>query len=627
MTKTIRILAVAVAVANHCPAMPPENISGTTATAAVTPARSGDHSSVEPADKLSLVEKGRSSYSIVLPAKASAPETRAAKELQRVIHEMSGASLPIRTDAQPVPRHAILLGTSDTNRHIKSLGLPPLPADLGEDGFVIRTKGRHLVLGGNRPRGTLYAVYGLLEDQLGCRWYTEDFSRIPRRRSIELPTLDIVQKPAFEYREPFYTEAWGKDWAARNRCNGHHQKLDASTGGKYAYYPWAHSFFDLLPPKDYATTHPEYYSEIDGKRVWDPRNGQLCLTNPDVLRLSVARVDDWITSHPEAKFISLSQNDNNGYCLCVSCKRVIEEEGSPAGPLLRFVNNVARQVGGKHPDVLIDTLAYSFTERPPAKEPVLPNVRIRMAPIGSCTGHPIDVCPRSAKGYANLLEWSKKTNNLYIWHYNTDFRHYLLPFPDLDELQGSLRAYQKLGVKGVFCQGAYPPKGHAGELAELRSWVLAKLLWDPQRDIWQLTDEFLDAYYGKAAKPMRSYLDLLHKAVKDDNIHFRIRATPTDAGYLRKDLVDRSEALFDEAERAVKNDKPALVRVRKARLSIDYVRMFQATDDTERRKYARIVASKIREFNITQLREGEPAAKFLKRIEPSSGEAIDLPRN
>lgn len=566
-------------------------------------------------NNLLLAEKGRSGYCIVLPSKATPAEKRAGRELRHFLKEISGARLPIRTDAQQLPDRAILLGTSETNRHIESLGLPPLPPDLGEDGFVIRTKGRYLVLGGNRPRGTMYAVYGLVEDQLGCRWFTEKVARIPRRSTIELPPLDTVQKPAFEYREPFYTEAWDKDWAARNRCNGHYPRLDASTGGKYFYFPWAHSFFDILPPKDYATTHPEYYSEIGGKRVWDKRNGQLCLTNPDVLKLTVARVNDWITSHPEAKFISLSQNDNNGYCLCMTCRKVIEEEGSPAGPLLRFVNEVARQIAPQHPNVLIDTLAYSYTECPPKKEPVLPNVRIRMAPIGSCTGHPIDVCPRSSNGYSNLLAWSRMTSNLYIWHYNTDFNHYLLPFPDFDELQGSLRAYQRLGVKGVFCQGSYPPKGSAGELAELRSWVLAKLLWDPQRDVWKLIDEYLEGYYGKAAEPMHEYLSLMHKVVKDEDIHFRIRATPADAAYLRRELVDRYEALFEKAERAVADDKQALEHVRKARLSIDYVRLMQANDDAERRKYVRIVTAKIRKYNVAQISEGKPASEFLKQIE------------
>ncbi len=44
-----------------------------------------------------------------------------------------------------------------------------------------------------------------------------------------------------------------------------------------------------------------------------------------------------------------------------------------------------------------------------------------------------------------------------------------------------------------------------GENAELRSYVMAKLLWGTRVDTNQLVDEFLDGVYGKAAPAMRAY--------------------------------------------------------------------------------------------------------------------------
>ena len=69
--------------------------------------------------------------------------------------------------------------------------------------------------------------------------------------------MNETQSPAFEYREPFFTEALSADWAARNRANGNHQQLNASTGGKIAYFPFVHAFNQLVPPEMYFKEHPE----------------------------------------------------------------------------------------------------------------------------------------------------------------------------------------------------------------------------------------------------------------------------------------------------------------------------------------------------------------------------------
>jgi hypothetical protein len=567
--------------------------------------------SVDAAMPAKLVENGKSDYVIVLPSSPTPAETRAAAELQGYLDQISGAKLPIQHDSERLRTPAILLGTPETNTRVRALRINMPIERMAGEGYVIRTVHEHLVLGGPRPRGTLYAVYGFLEDYLGCRWFAKDATLVPHKRTIRLPHIDVTSIPAFEYREPFYTEAWDKDWAAHNRCNGTFMELDEETGGKVGYYPFVHSFNSILPPEQYFAEHPEYYSEIDGKRTreW----AQLCLTNPDVLQLTIAKVKQWIAEHPEAKIISVSQNDWYRYCTCAQCANVMEEEGAPSGLVLRFVNAVAEAVTKEHPDILIDTLAYQWTEQPPKVTKPHPNVRVRMAPIGNCFGHPIDGCEKNAKPYENLLAWADITHNLYIWHYNTNFAHYLAPFPDFDELEGSTRAYHRLGVKGIFYEGAYPPGG-GSEFAELRSWVLAKLLWDPSQDVWKLIDEFLPGYYGAAAMPIRQYMSLLHGLVKSEEIHFGIYDDPAKVGYLRREVVDKAEALFEQAERAVASDETLLARVQKARLAIDYTRLVQAKDDAERGKYAAIVAEKIRRFGIQQVREGQPVADFLKAI-------------
>ncbi len=510
-----------------------------------------------PSSAVTLVRGGKPACSIVLPRGASPSMQRGAEELQRFLAEMSGAQIPMAEDARGT---AIRLQSTD---------------ELGPEGFRLKTEGRNLVIAGGRERGVMYGVYTLLE-KLGCRWFSPEVSRIPKRTTITIGTLDEVQKPAFEYREPFFTEAFDKDWAARNKTNGAHQKLDASTGGRIEYFPFVHSFYSMIPPDKFFKDHPEYFSLIDGKRRVE--RGQLCLTNPDVLRVGVEAVERWIAQHPEATILSVSQNDWTGWCECDNCRRVEQEEGGVhSGPILRYVNALAAEIEKRHPDKLIDTLAYWYTEAPPAKERPRKNVRIRLCPIGVCEAHPYEKCDRSAYFMNNLRAWSKITDQLYIWHYNTNFAHYLLPFPDFDELAANLPMYKQHGVVGVFLEGAYPDGG-GGENAELRSYVMAKLLWDTRVDANKLVDEFLDGVYGKAAPAMRAYFDLMHRQVRFPpqglGHHLWIFQNPN-TPYLSGDFLPRAKEIFRKAEAAA-DDEAVRRRVRKARLPIDYLELMRA---------------------------------------------------
>ena len=561
--------------------------------------------------KIELVKDGKSDYAIVIPANAIPSEQRAARELQSALKQMSGADLPIQKDSETTPAKAIVLGTLETNAFMRSVKDPISSTGLGAEGFKIRRFGPYLLIGGGRTRGVMYGVYSFLEDDLGCRWYSEKVSYIPKKKTIALPATDRTEIPSFEYREPYYTEAMDKDWAARNRCNGNFAHLDEETGGKIGYQPFVHSFNNIISIADYWTSHPEYFSEVNGERL--SSRTQLCLTNPDVLDIAKRKVDRWIRKFPEAQMISVSQNDVYNPCMCTECKKVYDATGSHSGQMLTFVNAIAEDVAKNHPGKLIDTLAYQYTEKPPNGIVPAPNVRVRLAPIDNCFGHPIDTCERNKNAFANLEAWSSKTQNLYIWHYNTNFGNYPIPFPDFDELQGSTRAYYKLGIKGIFFQGVHAPGG-GGEFAELRSWVLSKILWNAKRDVWPLIDDFLKGYYGDAAQPIRQYMDMMHAAVREENLHFKINEGAKHVSYMKRKLIRKADSLFAQAEGLVQNDPEVLDRVQKARFSIDYALLMLAKDKDEKARYLEVVTKKIHKYGIQQIVEGQPVSKWLASV-------------
>jgi hypothetical protein len=362
------------------------------------------------AQEMTLVQDGHSPFVIVIRSTATLSERRGAKELQSHLWHMSGAELPIVTDLSPLPEHAIFVGQS---RHTDALHLNLNLRGLGTEGFVLSTQNGHLLILGSNVRGAMYGCTSLLE-KLGVRWFTPKVTLIPHRPTVVLPALDERQVPDFEYREPYIYEAFDKNWAARLRTNGTAAALDESTGGKIIYDHFVHTFDSLIPPSQFST-HPEYFPLIDGKRTGG--YVQRCLSNPDVLDLTIQGVQKWIAQNPKAMIYSVSQNDTYKFCECDKCKAIEARYGGKhSGLYLWFVNQVAEAIEKDHPDKLIDTLAYMFTEEPPVGIVPRKNVRVRLCPISACEAHPYEKCsdPKTIAFVNNLKGWSKITDTLYI---------------------------------------------------------------------------------------------------------------------------------------------------------------------------------------------------------------------
>jgi hypothetical protein len=559
---------------------------------------------------LTLTDHGVTRYRIVLPAAAIPAERYAAEELQRYVEKMGGAKIPIVSDAEPPVSREILLGS---NSHLKKLTAKIDFHKLGTDGFVLRADGNRLIIAGGSPRGTLNGVYTLLEEKLGVRWFTPELETVPRLDRIKLPQLNETTIPALENRDVFWREMMrNADFAARHRLNGQHYSLTEKYGGAFTvYHPFVHSLDALVPPELFKD-HPEYFPLIEGKR----KSGyvQRCLSNPDVLKLSIERVRQWIKDHPEATIISVSQNDTFNNCQCDQCKAVDDAEGSPAGSLLKFVNAVAEAIEPGHPNVRIDTLAYQYTRKPPRTIRPRHNVIVRLCSIECCFAHPLETCPaqENHRFRDDIIAWGPVAPLLYVWDYTTDFGHYQQPFPNFDSLQSNVRFFVKHGVKSLFEQGNYSGGG-GGEMEPLRAYVLAKLLWNPDTDVQKHIHEFVNAYYGKAAPNILAYIETTHRPVRDQGRHTHIFDKPT-AAYLNEEVMIAGEKILDQAEQLAENDE-VRSRVQIARLPVWYVKI--ATDrvtgdaKTDLAKRFLAIARKAGISNISEARSLDQWAKKL----------------
>ncbi|HNX36224.1 MAG TPA: DUF4838 domain-containing protein [Kiritimatiellia bacterium] len=526
------------------------------------------------AQDLTLATRGQpATYTLVRAAGASPSQVYAAEEFQTFTEKLTGVKLPLVTDEAPLPARAILLGQT---RHTDAvLGAPADLSALGMDGFRIVTKPPHLLILGGPVRGTLYGVYETLERFGGCRWYSSWHSVIPALDAFAVPALDETQRPAFALREPFWFDMFDGDLAARNKANGNAMRLADKHGGHSHRFGGGlgscHTFNALCPPEQYFDAHPEYFSEINGKRIKD--HTQLCLTHPDVLRIVTSNVLARIRKDPGADFYGVSQNDWYNFCTCPTCKALDDAEESHAGTMIAFVNKVAEAVEKEFPRAAIETLAYQYTRKPPKTLRPRHNVMPCLCTIECDFAFPIDksAFKENRSFLDDIRGWGAICDRLYVWDYTTNFRDYISPFPNVLALQDNVKFFRTNRVDYLFEQGAY--QGRHGDFAELKAWLLAKWMWNPDLPQETLLQDFFSGYYGAAAPYVRTYFDALHSFYRDPEAHpLRIFEDPR-RSQIPDGFYARAALLWQQAEAAVKDSPAHLYNVRMGGLPVLNVRL------------------------------------------------------
>jgi len=508
---------------------------------------------------LPLAMNGVASADVVVAADASPCEKHAASELAAFLGEVTGGVFPIRPEPGAMRLH-LLVGTGAA----KHAGSRSSVGDLAPEEILVHGSGDSILLLGGSPRGTLYAVYTFLEEFAGCRWWSSDASTIPRHPDLAVPRgLDVRYRPPLEYRWPFWTHInRDADLAARNKVNGPSTLRAPQYGGNMSH-GGVHTFYVLLPPEEYFDAHPEWFSEIDGKRTG--KRAQLCLSNEAMRRELVRRLAAQIRGQPDPPVYSVSQNDWAGYCTCARCAEIAARYGGQSGLMLWFVNQVAEAIEKEFPRASVSTLAYQYTRSAPVDIRPRANVIVQLCSIESSFSVPFEH-ERNRAFRDDVAAWGKIADRLYVWDYVTNFRHHFLPHPNLRVLGPNIRFLVANNVRGIFEQGAYTTPG--AEFAELRGWVLAKLLWDPALDETRLLEEFVAGYYGGAAAPhILRYIDLMHEAVAASGDSLGCFA-PSEQAFLSFETLGLGWESLRAAEAAVAGDPACLERVKAAELPV-----------------------------------------------------------
>ncbi len=507
-------------------------------------------------------------YSIVVRRNATENERNAAKEFANGVRQLTGANLA--TVVGKAPSKGVYLNAAD------------VPEELGEDGFTLKVKDGDVFVTGGR-RGVIYGVHELLETYGGILWLAPDFTHVPTNGVFSVPVdLNVCQKPALGSRNLTAFDSWAlTEFATKLRLN--ETTIDEKLGGSARSFDdvlsRCHTFQKLVPPSKYFNAHPEYFSLVNGNRTKD--HAQLCLTNPDVFDIALSNVLARIAankSHSDPKrrsirYYGVSQDDWNGYCRCDRCAAIDAREESHAGCVIWFVNKIAEAVEKVHPDVMISTLAYMYSRKPPKFLKPRHNVEICLCSIECDFSRPM-LENRYKENIAfreDVRKWGAVSKEMYIWDYAANYRATASPYPNISAMCKNIRFYRNAGVTGLFEEGFR--KNPAANFTDLKGWVGAKLMWNPDQSTAALIRCFCEAYYGKAAPMVLEYIRLMESQDSDERKSPLTYAVMVEKLPFDTHFYEQAAELMQKAEVAVVGcDEKIREHVAWLKFGIDYSR-------------------------------------------------------
>ncbi len=533
---------------------------------------------------LILTPNNAPTAAILLSPAASELEQFAAEELQVHVKKVSGASLPIVTEAGAGV--TVVIGTPASLPLLNEL----FPEDIewlttlwdtngkrwASDGFAVRTLGETVYIFGAAPRGAINGVYDFLEKNLGILWLRAD-----EELGLVYDPMPTVTVCCGDYREksPFEVRGWhlcandgsntSEFMIMRNKLNNMSAPIPPSSVTKemnpvkYAVrlgmgrQAVAHNLKSLVRNSPLYDPDCEEYRNTDdeGNRLsWEDSEQVNFFSERTVEAVAATLIRQLDTSEERVVFVGIEDYSLPGrvfpedtkpfeYALCKFVtpqnkpyvrvdycpgKRVAPEDQTYIATVwFTFINKIARKVKAAHPDAILQTFAYLFTEFPPIC-PLEDNVHLIHAPLteeDEAAGLGETDNPHSVFIRRELDAWSKLTPNIVFYNYYGCFKpSHLFERAIWGKLQSDLQYYASCNFTGLIPEGLADCKGHntcapddpdggssAWDMNALTFFIYNKLSWNPDADIPSLISTFCDRYYGGASEDMQEYYRLLEK--------------------------------------------------------------------------------------------------------------------
>ncbi len=551
-----------------------------------------------------LISNGEPTSTIVIADRPTEAAREGAADLRMWLRKSSGATIEIISESEvPEATEEVLILVGDSER-TRALGVDS--GALAIEEFVIQAFPRALVILGDdeRPdglqlRGTLAAVNTFVDEILGVKflWPGELGAAVPTRTTVAVGDVAIRHKPPLlqrrirnlqinewlgQYieelgwrREDFDYRAEAAPWFRFHRLGGSYR-------GNYG-----HAFSRYW--ERYHKDHPDWFAlQPDGSRDNSPERGggtnaRLCVSNPELIAHVARQAIETLRQHPTMDCESISPNDASGttHCLCDRCRAWDEpdaetisiwEGGRPkeipalTDRYVRFYSAVARIVAREFPDRHLGAYAYESYYPAPVRAKLHPNVIIGIAPLPKVYQN--DDLREEMRG--TWYGWSQSAEQLFL-RPNSLRALYNFPTVYAHRLAADLRFFADHGL--LFTD--YDCLEHFWSTNGLNYYVLARLLWDPYRDVDEIIDEYCKAGFGPAGAEIRRYFDRLEQVTTQIAARRAFEVWEVDSGVLAEfytdDLIDELLALLEEAEDRAAGDDAIAERIQFLRTGLDYV--------------------------------------------------------
>lgn len=440
-----------------------------------------------------------------------------------------------------------------------------------EDDYVINYEYyNNISISANNKDHLMRAAYRFLEEFGGVKAYTSKMIKytsneiyFPRMNGVTEKYNDYFEMRDTDFISPKDDEySWFRGFNTDEYRYQDNNVNYSDYGGRVQYISgFCHTFTGDFVNKDEHYKQGKdlecYALDSNGNR----RDDELCCMNPKTAEICISDVQkildsDRYDSTAPLQIISLTQTDDMTGCKCEDCLREAKAHNGYAYTNLVLVNKVAKHFKeisertGQYKNVVFDTFAYRYTRHCPTDIIPEDNVIIRLCSIECCCSHYIDdpKCLTNVSFMNDLSDWGKICDRIYIWDYCTNFAHYMSVFPNIEVLAHNLRIFYENGVKGVYEEGDYSlnKNGYDPEFAELRSYVISKVLENPYCDYQKVIDEFCNAYYGSAGSLMAEFVRKTDKIA--GRRHLNIYKTPEWALPCTSSEQEQLNNLFNEAK-------------------------------------------------------------------------------
>ena len=527
--------------------------------AAMSMAVAASLSAAEPSPFV-LAEGGLAKAVVVVPGDAPPGVRYAAGELADFLGRISGAHFMV-ADTPVKGYKSILVGTPYEPGHPEELCVRVKDADT-------------LEVTGDRSRGTLYAAYDLLET-LGVVFCARDFDYVPRTNRLEIAgDYAKVDWPYMYAMRGSWSDTGWHDFKSAQKLRFHSTRESAAKAGfpdLAEDYPHDYNHavtVRWVSSRAFRKEHPEWYAWV---RATNKRNGSwVCISNEEMWAQLLKEIGEYLEKNPGTRELSVAIGDCAHYCDCDACMEKVRQYPDPDGsevPVVQcylLANRIAKTFARQYPRVRFNMLPYGG--RQPANKDLKlePNVGGVSAELWRNHCLPADCNERSDASLAQYCRnVTNPANGTYVWEYLANFRDWMIPFPNVYIMAQSARYYKRLDVRGITTQ--YQFCG-LGDLSEMKLWLHAKLLWNPDADVGKLVDTYVRANYGPAAKFVKEYIDIVeHARLRQRWTWYGCYVPDTSHFLTDEDCVKIYNALM-KAETAVKKSPAHVARVRRAQI-------------------------------------------------------------